>query len=257
MNRRLFIPHHVTGFWTPVYSESELTTGSIGAGILLGGALAFYHGDYVSYNGAMLEVGVGARIASPFPLGYGYAGSAVVSIAKAVAEAGLGREAFVKAHVEEVLRGTGLGDVLAIYTGGCLVVRTRPGAPGVGEAFSLPCPGLIVVAVDLRREDTSEMLKMRRDAILEAGGEAVRGFMRNPSFESFLEHAYLFSKRVGFLSGGLADLRRLPGVVGLYAKKGVLLIFVERDKARDVAEAVRGFGGVHLAALGELRVTWV
>ena len=257
MARRLFIPHHVTGFWTPVYSNDATATGSVGAGVLLGGALAFYHGDYVSYNGAVLERGVGVRITSPFPLGYGYAGSAVVSIAKAVAEAGLSMEAFVKAHVEEVRRGTGLGDVLAIYTGGCLVVRTRPGAPGVGEAFSLPCPSLMVVAVDLRREDTSVMLRTRHDAVVEAGGEAVRGFMRNPSFESFLEHAYLFSKRAGFLPGGLDNLRRLPGVVGLYAKKGVLLVFVERDKASGVAEAARGLGGVHLAALGELRVAWV
>jgi pantoate kinase len=37
---RLLIPHHVTGFWLPRYAEDPLTTGSLGAGLLLDYAVA-------------------------------------------------------------------------------------------------------------------------------------------------------------------------------------------------------------------------
>ncbi len=258
MGRRLFIPHHVTGFWIPTYAEDPLSTGSVGAGVLIGGAVAAYgEEEGVWYNDLLLEPGGDVRISSEFPLGYGYAASAVVSIAKAIGAFGLSREAFTKAHVEEATRRTGLGDVLAIYTGGCLIVRTRPGAPGVGAAHSLTCPNVYAVTADLARIDTRHMLASRHEAIVEAGSEALRIFMREPSFTSFLEAAERFSRRVGFLDERAEALRRRRGVLGLFVKKGVLAIFVEREWATDVAEEARKFGEVHVKELRELRVSWI
>lgn len=257
VGRRLYIPHHVTGFWIPVYTDNPLTTGSLGVGVLVGGAIASYEPGGVWYNDTLLEGGLGVRISSQFPLGYGYAASAVVSIAKAVGELGLSHEAFARAHVEEVTRRTGLGDVLAIYTGGCLVVRVRPGAPGVGEAYSLPCPAVFVVTVDLMRVDTGVMLQTRHEAIVRAGGEAYKTFMKNPSFQTFLHLATDFSKRVGFLDEQVEALGRQRGVLGLFVKKGVAAVFVEREWALDVAQAAESLGRVHLEPLRELRVAWI
>ncbi|MGC9051476.1 GHMP kinase [Pyrobaculum sp.] len=257
MGRRLFIPHHVTGFWVPVYTDNPITTGSLGAGVLVGGAVASYEPGGVWYNDTPLEGGLGVRISSQFPLGYGYAASAVVSIAKAVGELGLSREAFAKAHVEEVTRRTGLGDVLAIYTGGCLVVRVRPGAPGVGEAYSLPCPAVYVVTLDLARVDTGVVLQTRHEAIVKAGREAYKAFMKNPSFQTFLHLAAEFSRRVGFLDERLEALERHRGVLGLFVKKGVAAVFVEREWALDVARIAERLGRVHLVLLRELHVAWI
>jgi pantoate kinase len=122
---QLLIPHHVTGFWLPHYTENPLSTGSLGAGLLLDYAIVRFTGSGVYYNGVSVEDGLGIKIHSPYPLGFGYAGSAVLNIAKHVRLHGLSLKAFQEAHVAEVTAGTGLGDVLAIYTGGCLVVRTN------------------------------------------------------------------------------------------------------------------------------------
>jgi len=252
--KRLFIPHHISGFWLPVYTDDPVTTGSVGAGVLVGGAVAVYEGVGVRYNDALLERDGGVKIASPFPLGYGYAASAVVAIAKAIGEAGLAPRAFVKAHVEEVSRRTGLGDVLAIYTGGCLVARVKAGAPGIGEAYSMPCPKVGVVTADLAQISTGHMLTSRHSVIASAGAEAVAEFLKNPSFEAFLKIALNFSKRVGFLDARMETLGKLPGVLGLFAKKGVLVVFVERDWILDVAHAVEALGKVHVETLRELRV---
>ncbi|ABL88526.1 pantothenate kinase [Pyrobaculum islandicum DSM 4184] len=246
---RLKIPHHVTGFWLPHYGGSPLETGSVGAGLLLDYAEVYLSGAGVRYNGELLEAGPGVDIKSPYPLGYGYAGSAVVNIAKHVAVLGLGLEAFQRAHIAEVEAGTGLGDVLAIYTGGCLVVRTSPGAPGVGKAYGYDCPRLFVATVDLRRAETATMLKSLRLQLEIEGRRAVEA-MIDGDFQTFLELARRFSRAVGFLTPQLEEeLRRLAGVSGFYVKKGVLVVVAERDHVTDVAETLRRYGAVHIAEL--------
>jgi pantoate kinase len=162
-----------------------------------------------------------------------------VNIAKYVRLRGLSLEAFQMAHTAEVTAGTGLGDVLAIYTGGCLVVRTRAGAPGVGEATGYPCPPLAAVTVHTKRIETAAMLRDLR-TVLEAEGRKAVERAVDGDFYSFLETARRFSIAVGFLSKELdAELVKLKGAVGHYAKKGVLVVVAERDRADDVAERLR------------------
>jgi len=246
---RLLIPHHVTGFWLPRYTEDPLTTGSLGAGLLLDYAMAQLRDDGVYYNGEFLGGGPGVKIHSPYPLGYGYAGSAVVNITKYVRLRGLSLEAFQLAHAAEVTAGTGLGDVLAIYTGGCLVVRTRPGAPGVGEAVGYTCPLLAAVTVHTKRLETGAMLRDLRTVLEAEGGKAVERAV-DGDFYSFLETARRFSTAVGFLSKELdAALAGLRGAVGHYAKKGVLVVVAERNYADDVAEWLRRLGPVRICEL--------
>ncbi|MFN3804542.1 MAG: GHMP kinase [Pyrobaculum sp.] len=251
---RLKIPHHLTGFWLPHYDKSPVATGSTGAGLLLAEAEIELAGGEVVYNGVVVARRAGVQISSPYPAGYGYAASAVINIAMGVAEVGLSPAAFVTAHMREVLNMTGLGDVLAIYTGGCLVVRIRPGAPGVGEAYPTPCPNVVLITVDLSRYDTRAMLTERAGAIREAGREAVAAFLKDPTFDAFLHHARQFSRRVGFLPRWAELLEGAPGVVGYFAKKGVLAVVAERDSWRDVARLLAGRGAIHVVELRERRV---
>lgn len=250
MQKRLLVPHHVTGFWAPRYSGDPVRSGSIGAGLLLEYAEAVFGGDAVVYNGLLLErAGVGVSIKSPYPLGYGYAASAVVNIAKAFAAYGDSPRAFVEAHVSEVKNMTGLGDVLAIYTGGCLVVRTAPGAPGVGSAYGVECPKAALVTLDMAPASTASMLQSRHSLLVAAGEEIYAEFVKEPTFERFLELAQRFSKRLGFLPPWAEELKKTRGVVGLYAKKGVLAVVAELEWARDVAEFLATRGAVHVSKL--------
>jgi pantoate kinase len=69
-------------------------------------------------------------------------------------------------------------------------------------------------------------------------------------FYTFLETARRFSTAVGFLSKELdAELAGLRGVVGHYAKKGVLVVIAERDRAGDIAERLRRQGPVKICEL--------
>ncbi len=250
----LKIPHHLTGFWLPRYSRDPVATGSIGAGLLLEEAAVEFVGSSTLYNGVHIASDVGVRITSPYPIGYGYAASAVLNIARSIAVVGLDKSAYVTAHVEEVKRLTGLGDVLAIYTGGCLVVRTKPGAPGVGEAFSVRCPKAVLITVDLGRQNTSQMLTERAGALERAGRDAVLTFASEPTFESFLTVARRFSKEVGFLPGWVAEvLKNTPGVLGYFAKKGVVAVAVEVDRWIDVVEKFAGWQ-THVTELRDRRV---
>ncbi len=252
---QLIIPHHVTGFWLPYYSDSPLTTGSLGAGLLLDYAVATFSEEGVYYNGTYIGEGPGVEISTPYPLGYGYAGSAVLNIAKYVRLRGLSLEAFQMAHAAEVAAGTGLGDVLAIYTGGCLVVRLKPGAPGVGRAVGYDCPPLTALTVHTRRIDTSAMLRDLKTLLATEGRKAMEQ-MPDGDFYSFLAIARRFSLAVGFLTKELdAELAGLRGAVGHYAKKGVLVVVAERDRADDVAEQLRRLGPVKTCELKKRAVS--
>jgi len=254
----LRIPHHITGFWRPYYSVDPLRTGSIGAGLLVDEAVVkFTEADGVYYNGELVAPNGGVEVQSPYPLGYGYAASAVFNIARAVRRLGLGIEAFIEAHVREVEAGTGLGDVLAIYTGGCLVVRTRPGAPGVGSAYSISCPPLALVTVDLLKVHTGAMLERLREFLQGEGARLVEKFMEEVDVLKFLEIANEFSKRAGFMPKWAEDVNKLRGVVGCFAKKGVVAVVVEMDFALDVADRLAKYGVVHVVELRDRRVSLI
>jgi len=176
----IIVPIHVSGIWVPVRGGDPLTSGSIGAGLIIGEARVELGGVSAMVNGEDVgDLGEprcgGFSISSPAPLGYGFAVSAIVALAAELTCGGPLTAAARAAHVREVLRGTGLGDVLAIYTGGCLVHRYVPGAPGIGAAEPMPCPRLGVVAVAARRVETRAMLaEYARFRVGRRGLQAVR-----------------------------------------------------------------------------------
>ncbi|MFB6490094.1 MAG: GHMP kinase [Thermoproteus sp. AZ2] len=257
----MIIPHHVTGFWAPQPAEDPARAGSVGAGILLGEAKAraipekraFYNGADATglVKGLLAERGV--VVESPYPLGYGYAGSAVLALATALANFGL--EGLVKAHVAEVENGTGLGDVLAIATGGCLVYRYRPGAPGIGAAEPLKCPKAYAIAVDLAPYGTPHMLSTLGPKIREAGLAAMQEFSKNPDFESFLAVANRFSREVGFLTRRIEEVARgVRGLLGYYAKKGVAVFVAEEEWALDALAATSRLGRARAVELRDVSI---
>lgn len=270
-------PHHITGFWYPVRSDDPLTTGSLGAGILVEPGIVG-RGSIdrcgVVINSNCLEIPVarvireatgfekGVMVNPSIPLGMGGAVSAFTSIAlscealRSYSRSCVSREGLLEtsrlAHKAEVLSLTGLGDVIAMITGGGLVLRLKPGAPGYGEAISIRDPGLdrvfLTIAIIERRITTPDMLTSMWDRISSYGSEAYRDFQRNPGFERFLEISNRFSRKIGFLSGDLGEavtrtldpFVRRGEVLGYYAKKSLLVVAHERGSGEDISRSLAG-----------------
>ena len=262
----------------PIRSGDPLSTGSLGAGILIqpgifgeglgGGCGVVVNGECVEIKLARViggegALGSGVDVRSSIPLGMGGAVSAFISLALSceAIEGRLGscltREGLLEAsrlaHRAEVLSLTGLGDVIAMVTGGGLVLRLRAGAPGFGEAVAIRDPELGVVLFTIasieRGITTPDMLSTMWDRIVSVGLEVYREFQRDPGLVRFLEMSNRFSRAVGFLSGGfgdaidrsLAPLVRRGSVLGYYAKKSLLVIAHERGVEEEVSGSIGGF----------------
>jgi pantoate kinase len=158
--------------------------------------------------------------------------------------------AFRRAHVAEVKAMTGLGDILALHAGRGLVVRLKPGAPGIGEVEAIETPqGISVVTAVLGSMSTTEMLTRDADRIREYGTEAFRRFLRDPTLESFLENAKEFAKGVGFLTQDVEDRMRpvREMLLGYSVKKRVLFAVVREEELHEVHPHLRKvFGEVHV-----------
>ena len=105
------------------------------------------------------------------------------------------------------------------------------------------------MTVHTKRIETAAMLRDLRTVLEVEGRKAVERAV-DGDFYTFLETARRFSTTVGFLSKELdAELVRLKGAVGHYAKKGVFVVVAERDRADDVAERLRRLGPVRICEL--------
>jgi len=257
-------PHHITSVFIPHRTGTLEESGSIGAGIAVEPRLTtcirargwgwkpastFSTANRVARllgrPGAESEIGVRA----PLPPGAGYAVSAAAALATALVIArasGRGwRDALRTAHAAEILESTGLGDVLALSCGVGIVLRLRPGAPGLGEVDCIQLPGTLeVLSVETGREHTSSFLSLVDDEFIAKARRALDKISDERSVEAFVEWSMWFSRESGMLSLALGgtQLPRLPGLVGYYAKKRVVVFFVEREWAGDAASTLRQAG---------------
>ncbi len=267
---RIKAPLHVTGFWIPFIYPDPMITGSIGAGLLLCPPATIKTGARITkVNGVktgenirktiqriLKTENVDVEVESPAELGEGFGMSAILSIGLAadglqrqtacITEEEIGRTA----HLAEVMNRTGLGDVISIMTGKGLVVRTRPGPPGIGETFSIPIKEeLRIVSVTTGEVYTPKMLESLAGKIRRFGREAMENFLRNETLENFLETARKFSMKTGMLPQHLKEeLRRLQPyirkglILGYYRKKNVLIIVAEESGAIEIADNVKNLG---------------
>lgn len=170
----VFVPSHITGFFSIFDNENPLLKGSLGAGVLLDKGVIteidrnadesfsiMINGKKDEYNEVIIlktiefmdnelnndkiqfsldNILINQTI--QVPIGCGFGSSAASAIGTAICineyfELGLSIEECGKyAHLAEVSLGTGLGDVIAELSKG-IVLRTKVGAPGFGEVKSI------------------------------------------------------------------------------------------------------------------------
>jgi len=252
-------PHHITGVFAPHHAPDPAETGSIGAGLAVEPRLRACLGPHAGGAPGVAErvaallgaPGMAERLdlRTPLPPGRGYAVSAATAVAAALV---LGaplrrgyREALDVAHEAEVIESSGLGDVLAISCGVGVVVRTSPGAPSLGRVECFQVPGTVaVLAVEGPPLHTRSMLERLPSEAWDLARRLVERVAEERSVEAFAEAAYEFSRATGMLKWVLdgREPPRVPGAIGFYAKKSVLVYLVESDRVGDAAAALRGAG---------------
>jgi len=254
------VPLHLTGFFYPIYTSDPHTTGSIGAGVVITpGLVCNIRIDQrgITFNGEALKAGPAVelygRLKHPLGIelqgdcapgaGYAFSAASALAVGSALVASGMATplEVARMAHVVEVEHGTGLGDVLAIWEGGGLTVRTVAGAPGVGRAASVRVEeNVVVLTTELGTMSTRQYLSEHLDKIRSLGRRLYERFIADPSLSLFLELSESFSRDLGLADEKILDVvRRLsPRILGWYVKKRVLVVVAEQEWAADVAKTI-------------------
>ncbi|MBN2352902.1 MAG: GHMP kinase [Spirochaetales bacterium] len=288
LSARAFAPGHITGFFEIDDSDPDpLRRGSRGAGLSLAAgvvtdvsiSLSTEPSLTIALNGATeSEAPVSRRVVKLFSAatgdavravriehfvsvpqgaGFGSSGAGALSLALAV-NAACGRpmgevEAARLAHRAEIDCRTGLGTVLACTAGG-LEIRTRAGAPGVGEGRSFPVPGgLIVLCFVYGPLSTAASLAdpAVRRKITEAGARLGRRLLDEPTVPRFIELSREFTEAAGLvtprLRGFFESLDR-RGVAAAMTHFGEAIFTVieagRRSSLDDLVDAARADGAV-------------
>ena len=146
------------------------------------------------------------HVDTPIGAGFGTSGAAALSLALALNEAfGLGMpktEAAQFAHIAEIECKTGLGTVIAETFGG-LEIRIKPGAPGIGEAKTLPVPQNTVVAcLAFGALSTKKFLTDRttRTRINRHGSKLIDELVQKPTIVNFMKLSRQFAEHVGLIT---------------------------------------------------------
>lgn len=228
MSNSVFVPGHITGFFTIENHEISLKNGSCGAGFLLskGVRTTIEDGDELTVNVnqgdstvidevlKILEVDTNFTITQDIqlPIGAGFGTSAASALSLALAindflDLNYPKELCGQiAHMAEVNLGSGLGDVIA-QTGHGMVLRVEPGAPGIGKIESFE-HDVYVAWKTFGGIDTSSIIRdpHHREVISDVGLKYLEFFEEKSSLRNFLDFSYKFSTETKLMSGEVKSL---------------------------------------------------
>lgn len=214
---RVFVPAHVTGFFSVHRRSDPLATGSRGAGVTLtdGAMVTVRPAEQfaLTVDGEALTIppvetvateleatpAIDVELGAPLGAGFGISGAIALGTAfginRVFETTRTANELVSIAHVAEVTAGTGLGDVVAQHRGGA-PIRLEPGAPGIGELDSIPDRRQIEY-VSFGELSTIDVLSGDTDRIDQAGHAALQSLRETPTFEQFMTASRKFSQDAG------------------------------------------------------------
>ena len=228
MSNTVFVPGHVTGFFNIENHEISLKNGSCGAGFLLSEGVRttisdadkltidVNKGDDTVINEVLniLEIEANFKIVQdislPIGAGFGTSAASALSLTLAINEflnLGYSEELCGQiAHMAEINLGSGLGDVIA-QTGKGLVLRTQPGAPGIGEIESFE-HDIFIAYKTFGAIQTSDIISNphHKRAISASGLKYLELFKKEPSLENFLSFSNRFAHETNLMSEEVENL---------------------------------------------------
>lgn len=229
MTNSVFVPGHITGFFTIENHEIKLKNGSCGVGFLLSKGVKTTVSDsdelLISVNQgdstvidevlSILELKntnfkITQDIQLPIGAGFGTSAASALSLTLALNEflnLGYSEELCGQiAHMAEVNLGAGLGDVIA-QTGQGLVLRTKPGAPGIGEIKSFKEEVFIGWKTFGEIKTSDIILNPQYNEILSNSGDKyLELFVDDPTLENFLDFSSKFSHEINLMSDEVKNL---------------------------------------------------
>ncbi|MCQ5337254.1 MAG: pantoate kinase [Candidatus Methanomethylicia archaeon] len=263
-----YVPAHITGFFRIHLSKDYLTTGSTGAGICLEAGV-ITHVDIKKSNkmkikflwnneeknNSIIHPILGFLVDNPIeiiikqksllPIGYGYGMSGastlglVLAINKALGMPIKKEEAYNIAHILEVRRKTGFGDVIAQIVGG-FEFRKKPGAPTFGEVIRLPDPnGWLVVTTPVKIMNTNKMINHKINKINEYGLICEKEFLNEPTIENFMKISRKFWENLGLIDNEIINIIKIYENLGLpyiSIKKGIVYGIIDEDHCKKIFE---------------------
>ncbi len=187
----------------------------------------------------------------PIGFGLGSSGAAALSLSYALNQAlglGLSRtQAAQIAHHAEIACNTGLGTVIAEFTGG-FELRTTAGAPGVGSVTKIdPDSNSKVIVLCLGPILTKSFLTNRINEINGIGGIMLAKLFASRNVDDFLEMSNRFAGSLGLTEGickGPIAALKAKGFKSSVALFGqTIFTIVSQARAAEVTKALVAFGG--------------
>ena len=224
----VFVPGHITGFFTIEDHDVKLKKGSCGAGFLLSKGVKtsvedsdklridVSQGDdtVISEVLSILDIDSDFKITQdiqlPIGAGFGTSAASALSLTLALNEylnLGYSQDLCGQiAHMAEVNLGGGLGDVIA-QTGQGMVLRLEPGAPGVGKIKSFK-HDVYVAWKTFGGIETSSVIgnPHYQQVISDVGLKYLEYFEEKPSLKNFLDFSYRFSHETELMSDEVKSL---------------------------------------------------
>lgn len=228
MSNSVFVPGHITGFFEIENHDISLKNGSCGAGFLLSQGVRttvcesdklvidVNQGDSTVIDEVLsiMEIDDDFKITQDIqlPIGAGFGTSAASALSLALAINEFLDLKYPKelcgqiAHMAEINLGGGLGDVIA-QTGHGLVLRTQPGAPGVGEIRSFE-HDIYVAWKTFGEIETSEIINdpAHKEVISDVGLKYLEFFEEKSSLVNFLDFSYRFATETELMSDEVREL---------------------------------------------------
>ena len=272
-------PGHITGFFevphgqqaNPVYKGSRGAGFSIDAGISTAVCLYEGKGSKILINGKAAKareieisqwvvdqylknesyfIKMEHEVGIPVGFGLGSSGAAALSASYALNAALSSKlsttEAAQLAHRAEIACKTGLGTVIAEYSGG-FEMRKTSGAPGIGTVDTVPLSNYKAVILCMAPISTRAFLANRMNEINGLGGKMLARLSESRNVNEFLEMSFQFAQTLGLDRGKceapLQALRAIgiPASVALFGQ--TVFTLVPEERAGEAAEALEGFGG--------------
>lgn len=228
MSNSVFVPGHITGFFTIENHDISLKKGSCGAGFLLSKGVKttiskadeltvdINQGDCTVIDEVLsiMEIDTDFKITQdiqlPIGAGFGTSAASALSLTMALNEflnLGYSRDLCGQiAHMAEVNLGGGLGDVIA-QTGHGMVLRTQPGAPGIGEIKSFK-HDIYIGWKTFGGIDTASIIRdpHHNEVLSDTGLKYLEFFEEKPSIRNFLDFSCRFSHETNLMSDEVKEL---------------------------------------------------